>query len=837
LSNRLQNRSKVAMESTKDPPKLAEEIEVTPEEPKKDPESGDDSDDELVKKAPKDLQTEYKFPMREITISVPFMRNSLSFNPVSSLIGLVPLWALTGYCMVNPEGAGETLGEWFSAVIELFTWFYIVANPVLTFFICWVAYRYGDIKLGAKDAEPEFDNASYFAMIFSAGVGVGLFFYGVSEPLWHREPDNYYSNAGYRSQDDIDQYALVITLYHWGFAGWSPYLIVAIACGLASYRFGLPMTIRSTFYPMLGEYTWGWMGDVIDGYSIVMTVAGVCTSLGLGAIQMVAGMQDLGWIDSDLKNLDVVFIILIWVITCAATISVVSGISVGIKILANIAFGLGNFILFICFVMENSPYLLNLFVQTTGVYMQYNIFKIPFWTDAFGSLNEGEGRAIDGNSSATWFIGSWTVFYMAWWVAWACFVGMFIGRISKNRSIREVIVSVFLCPTIYAIMWFSFMGGIGLRQQRQALELQQIGEDSFGDPDYFVTEKSSFCFDVPQVDVEVNGTVVFTNKLLGITPVCLLDTANDARSWFNVMNSFSYPDDNNFGGFGPYLSGLSIFTLAIYFITSSDSGSFVVDTIASNGASDHHWLQRVFWAVTEGAVACALLVAGKTEALKALQAASIVFGLPFNLFLFVMCMTIVQMCNTIEKEQNSDNLHPSTLLPTKKQSWSMPLFGGIFNIFESIFSLFIFENESRKEKGMHTPTLYQVSRFFIALVVPFVPLYTIFDSDVMNPKKKKMLTNMFTTTVYGSCFIGWIVLFCFGVVNNGFVALGWTLFFTNACILTALRMQFRDTLGISGNVVGDFIASSFLYPQALSQMAMELESENASAYVEARHDD
>merc|ERR1712176_743893 len=153
--------------------------------------------------------------------------------------------------------------------------------------------------------------------------------------------------------------------------------------------------------------------------------------------------------------------------------------------------------------------------------------------------------------------------------------------------------------------------------------------------------------------------------------------------------------------------------------TSSDSGSFVVDTIGSNGASDHHWIQRVFWAVTEGAVACALLVAGRSEALKALQAASIVFGLPFNLFLFVMCITVVQMCKVIEREQNPDNPHPSILLPTKEQSWSMPLFGGIFNIFESIFTLYIFGNESRKEKGMHTPSLNQVSRFFIALIVPF----------------------------------------------------------------------------------------------------------------------
>lgn len=579
------------------------------------------------------------------------------------------------------------------------------------------------------------------------------------------------------------------------------------------------------------------MGDVIDGYSIVMTVAGVCTSLGLGAIQIVAGLQDLGWVDPDREDLQPVFVVLIWVITLLATISVVSGLSIGIKTLANIGFGLGNLILFLCFAMEKTGFLLNLLVQTTGVYLQYNIFKVPFWTDAFGELNEGEGRAVDGNSSATWFIGSWTVFYMAWWVAWACFVGMFIARISRNRTIREVVVSVFICPTIYAIIWFSFMGGIGLRQQRQALELQKIGEESFQDSSYFLAGGSEFCYDVPQEDVIVNGTTVFTNYLPGITPVCAFDRNNDAQSWFNVMNSFSYPDSNDFGGFGPFLSGLSIFTLAIYFITSSDSGSLVVDILASNGATEHHWSQRVFWAVTEGAVACALLVAGGDAALRALQSASIVFGLPFNLFLFIMCLTIVQMCDSIEKEQDPDKPDHSMMLPTKEQSWSMPLFGGIFNIFESIFSLFFFVNESRKEKGMHMPTSKQAIKFFGALFLPFVPLYAIYNSAVIDPKRKNKSASIFKTAVFASSYIGWIVLFCLGTVNNGYVALGWSLFFTNAFILTSLRMQFRDALGYHGNVVGDFLASSFLYPQGLSQMMMELESENVSAFAAARHDD
>ena len=174
------------------------------------------------------------------------------------------------------------------------------------------------------------------------------------------------------------------------------------------------MTMRSSFYPILGAYTWGWMGDLIDGFSIVMTVAGVCTSLGLGTIQIVTGLQRLGWVDADLEDPQGVYIAVIWIITAGATLSVVSGIHMGIKTLAIVAFSLGMLVLFLSFVMEKTYYLLNLTVQTTGVYLQWSIFQIPFWTDAFGSLQAGEGRAVDDKASATWWIGAWTVFYMAW---------------------------------------------------------------------------------------------------------------------------------------------------------------------------------------------------------------------------------------------------------------------------------------------------------------------------------------------------------------------------------------------------------------------------------------
>lgn len=211
---------------------------------------------------------------------------------------------------------------------------------------------------------PEFDDLSYFSMLFSAGIGVGLFVYGVSEPLFH-QASHWFVNQGYRTQDEIDMFALNLTIFHWGFTGWSQYLVVAIATGLAAYRFRLPLTLRSCFYPILGEYTWGWIGYMIDGITIVTTVAGVCTSLGLGTIQISAGLKRLGVLDVDITQAEneKVQIISIWIITAIASISVLSGLKVGIKYLSFFGFSLGSVLLLLTFLMDNTSYLLNLIVQ------------------------------------------------------------------------------------------------------------------------------------------------------------------------------------------------------------------------------------------------------------------------------------------------------------------------------------------------------------------------------------------------------------------------------------------------------------------------------------------
>lgn len=273
-------------------------------------------------------------------------------------------------------------------------------------------------------------------------------------------------------------------------------------------------------------------------------------------------------------------------------------------------------------------------------------------------------------------------------------------------------------------------------------------------------------------------------------------------------------------GFGQFMSGLSIFALAIYFITSSDSGSLIVDTLASNGAEEHHWIQRVFWAFTEGAVATGLLVAGGDDALKALQTASIVFGLPFNFFSFFMCWSIYKMCETLEQHKDCRTLDEKLMLP--KKTWTMPVFGGIFNVVEYIASF----GAVNKELGVELPTKQQVTGFVKNLFLPFLSLHSIYTALDIKDKKKTVI--FLTTAAYAFCHFAWIALFICGTINYGFVAFGWTAFFINACILTSLRLDFRVKHGIGGNIAGDFVASSFLYPQALLQFELHL-ADNVTA--------
>jgi hypothetical protein len=540
------------------------------------------------------------------------------------------------------------------------------------------------------------------------------------------------------------------------------------------------------------------------------TVAGVCTSLGLGAIQLVVGFQYLGWVDDDASEdkVNTIRNLTIWGITVISTASVLSGVHAGIKILSFVAFLLGMFLLTMVFVLDDTKFLINLNVQEVGYFLQHSIFELNFWTDAFGQLRAGEGRAVDGNASSVWWMDAWTIFYQAWWISWSAFVGLFVARISKGRTIGEVILYSMVAPILYCILWFSIWGGVGLRQSRQADELIALGSTYFNNTKEYAVPGSDFCYDVPQSDVEVDGETVFKNFLLGVTPVCKIDSTNADQSAFNVLYSYSFPDELE-SGFGPLLTGIFLFALAIYFATSSDSGSLVVDHLSANGRKRHHWIQRLFWAVTEGAVATALLSAGGSSALRGVQAASIVAGLPFN---FLLCYLLESIWVFAKQAEDPDNMEFKL---SGQAEFTMPVYGGIFNVFEFAASAGDV-NPKRVERGMHLPTQFQAVEFAKALFIPFVSLYQVLSAAY--PKNKK--TNVFTAAVYGLFFITWVALFAAYGKYTSLLAWGWTVMFSGAVMLASIRNTFRARCNLRSNVLGDFIASCFVWPQVLTQMRL-----------------
>lgn len=381
----------------------------------------------------------------------------------------------------------------------------------------------------------------------------------------------------------------------------------------------------------------------------------------------------------------------------------------------------------------------------------------------------------------------------------------------------------YLCPLAYTILWFGVFGGVGLRQARQAEEMKVLGGIYYNNTDKFLHKGSTYCYDVPQQDVRVTEEgeqkTIFTNTLPGVTPVCVFNSTDSDNAWFNVMFSYTFPNDFNIG-FGYFLAWLSIFALAIYFVTSSDSGSLIVDQLASNGREDTHFIQRIFWAFTEGAVATALLVAGGADALRALQAASILSGLPFTLFLIFMCMAILKMCQLSEKNVKDGTDVTLQDEYEKMGKFAMPVQAGILNVFEYIIS-FGMVHEQRVSRGMDLPTKFQVVEFFKALFFPFIPLYKIYSQLYAKPNEKN--ANIIMTAIYTLMFLLWIALFASMTVSYGFAAFAWSAFFINGCIMTNLRSSVRGRFNIVGNLIADFFFGSFFYPQVLTQMLLEFQ--------------
>lgn len=743
------------------------------------------------------------------SVSVPLWKgNYMHFNPLTSVLGFFTIAALAVWCAVAPESSGEALSDISSRINENWVWFNVGTKPLFLFFVAYLSLsKYGSIKFGKDDEEPEFSDGAYFAMLFSAGVAVGMFFYGVSEPLIHLE-GNRFAEAGYHNDNEKAQQAITLTLFHWGFTAWSSYVIVACAAGLSCWRYGLPLTMRSCFYPLLGVHTWSWVGDVLDAFTIVTVISGVCTSLGLGAIQLVTGLQRIGWIDQDKvgEELNTAQCVTIAIVTVVATASVVSGLDAGVKFLSQVALITGLVLWALVFFLDDTTFLLDLIVQSTGQYFQWTIFQTNFLTDAFDRLPEGGGSAVDGNGADKSWMASWTLFYWSWFASWSSFVGLFIARISRGRTLRNVVGFSLIAPLMYVTVWFSVFGGVGIRQQRVARELMVLGNVTTGNEGEYLVTGSTNCYMPPEEDVYNGSELLFSNPTPGLGPFCTLDNDDWDSAWFNVLYSFY--------DLGAVLSAFSLVAIAIYFVTSSDSGSLIVDTLASNGRTEHHWLQRVLWAFLEGTLAITLVLAGGRSALSALQAASIIAGLPFT-FLLCFCTKSIWLF-----------VRDPTVTDVKAlcgKGFHMPFFGGIFDAVEYAVSMGSI-HPSLLEGGIENPSRATYSTFLISLVCPFITYYKVLQA--VDGKKKHSKSHMVKAGVFAAMWLGWIILFALSgrYDQSGLVAFGALAYFAQGFMLAATRNTIRARFNISGGSITDVLASLALYPQVLTQLLAEMEA-------------
>jgi len=509
-------------------------------------------------------------------------------HPVVFPISLVLIAAFIVATIALGDQAKTVYNNIFSFLTGNFAWFFILSvNIFIVTIVYFAAGKYGSIKIGGVEAEKEFSDFSWMAMLFSAGMGIGLMFFSVAEPMWHfGSADSDFMvvppffDAVQGGTGAAANAAMAQTFYHWGFHPWAIYGLVALGLAFFSFNRGLPLTFRSIFWPLLGERIYGWPGHLIDLITVFATLFGLSTSLGLGVSQVNTGLSYvggdlLGVVDVPVGTFPQVA--LIAGITGIATLSVAAGLDGGVKRLSTLNLYVMFTLLAFMLIVGPTVYILGVFGGGLSTYFN-NFLGLAFFTGG------ATGAASVGGYTVSSWMGSWTIFYWAWWIAWSPFVGMFIARISKGRTIREFMIGVLLLPTMFSFLWLSTFGGSAL-----FVELQQGGG--------------------------VASAVINQGQTVAM---------------FSLLAQFPL---------GAVTGLIATLLVVTFFVTSSDSGSLVIDHLTSGGKHDVPKTQRVFWATTEGVVAGALLLGG---GLSALQTAAITTGLPFAVILVLMCYTVYQ---------------------------------------------------------------------------------------------------------------------------------------------------------------------------------------------------
>ncbi|MDT0183681.1 BCCT family transporter [Microbacterium sp. ARD31] len=500
---------------------------------------------------PPPAEGETRFPLDKVT-----------FGVAAALAIAFLLWGT-----VDSEGMGTTTGEWLGTLEKYFGWLFILVSAVFLIFSAYLAVtRYGNIRLGPDDSEPEFSTFSWVSMMFATGMGIGLMFWGVAEPLTYLTATDASSippGRGDPSTPDSARVAMEYAFFHWGFHPWAMYAVIGLAIGYFAYRKGTGNLVSGAFGPLLGRHAKGGPGKAIDVIAIFATLFGSATSLGLGALQITGGLDDV-FGSGRSKWLTVA---VIGVLTLCFVISAITGIEKGVQLLSNANAVAAVLLAFFLFVVGPTVFILSTFTESLGGYLTH-LPTMAFRTGAFGGSE---------------FLNAWTIFYWAWWISWTPFVGMFIARISKGRTIRQFVIYVILVPSLVSFVWFSILGG------------------------------SAF-------DLQLSGARDFTDDL----------AAGSEGALFAMLRE--YP-------LSSITVVLAVFLVAIFFITGADSASIVMGMLSQHGKEEPmRWL-IIFWGVAQGAVAAVLLFSG---GLSALQTLVIIVAGPFMLVICAMCVSLLK---------------------------------------------------------------------------------------------------------------------------------------------------------------------------------------------------
>ncbi|WP_409523947.1 BCCT family transporter [Nitrincola sp. MINF-07-Sa-05] len=518
------------------------------------------------------IDTDYQIGQDNIALKIgPFGLDIHNRVFLISGLSIVAFVVLTMAFQSQVEPMFGSLRGWLTSNLD---WFFISAGNIFVLVCLFlIVSPMGKVRLGGTEAKPDFSYLGWFSMLFAAGMGIGLMFYGVSEPLSHFNSSmgGIAGEAGARTDwaplgaaagdpAAAERLAMAATIYHWALHPWAIYAVLALGLALFSFNKGLPLTVRSVFYPLLGERVWGWPGHIIDILAVFATLFGLATSLGLGASQASAGLNYLFGVPTGTTT----EVILVIGITAIALISVLAGLEAGVKRLSEINMTLAAILLLFVIIVGPTLAILTGFAANLAAYFQY----LP-------ALANPIGRE-DAN-----FAQGWTAFYWAWWISWSPFVGMFIARVSRGRTVREFMISVLLIPSAACVLWMTAFGGTAISQ------------------------------------VVNDGYEAVVGAALPLQLFTMLDVMPLAQ-----ITSF-----------------LAIVLVVIFFVTSSDSGSLVIDTIAAGGKVDAPTPQRVFWVTFEGLVAIALILGG---GLVALQAMAVSTGFPFTIVLLVACVSVLK---------------------------------------------------------------------------------------------------------------------------------------------------------------------------------------------------